>query len=114
MTDSILETVKEFCNASSTQVFDAQILLYINSELNDLDMTGIAKNLVVSSSEETWADLITDIEKFESVKMLICLRVKLLWDPPQSSAVMESMKNQADKLEWKLQALRDRYYVEEE
>lgn len=44
----------------------------------------------------------------EAVKSYVALKVKLLFDPPQSSTVMEAVKNQISELEWRLYVMCDK------
>lgn len=112
MNDSILETIKELLNADGANVFDNQLIIFINGVINEASMVGLFKDSIVITRDTTWEELIPDVEDFESIKLYIYYKVKLQWDPPQSSSVAESMKSQAEKLEWMLQANRDRYYVD--
>ena len=43
-----------------------------------------------------------DVVKMEAVKTFVYLKVKLIFDPPVSSAVMESVKNLISELEFRL------------
>ena len=38
----------------------------------------------------------------------MALKVRLLFDPPQSSSVMDAIKSQISELEWRLYALCDK------
>ncbi len=48
------------------------------------------------------------IDRIEAVKSYTALKVKMLFDPPQSSSTMEATKNLISELEWRLYAECDR------
>lgn len=104
--DSILETVKNLIGvASECADFDTNIMVHINSAIMTLRQIGIGpKNgFSVRDSSSTWTDYIDDINLYESVKDYIYLKVKIVFDPPTSSYVLEAMKEQIKELEWRLQ-----------
>lgn len=70
--------------------------------LNQLGI-GPANGFSISDKFATWTDFLPeDNENFEAVKTYIHLKVKLIFDPPMSSVVMEAMKQMISELEWRL------------
>lgn len=103
--DSILTSVKKMLGIEEEyEHFDADIIMHINSVLMILNQIGVGPSDGFSISDKTakWSDFIQDSRKLESVKSYVYLKVKLLFDPPQSSAVMESMNRMISELEWRL------------
>lgn len=103
--DSILTSVKKMLGIDEEyEHFDADIIMHINSVLMILNQIGVGPSDGFSISDKTakWSDFIPDSRKLESVKSYVYLKVKLLFDPPQSSAVMESMNRMISELEWRL------------
>ena len=49
-----------------------------------------------------WTDFIKDNSKMEAVKSYMYLKVKLLFDHPLSSAVIESTNRMISEYEWRL------------
>ena len=49
-----------------------------------------------------WDEFIDDEQCLEAVKSYMHLKVKMLFDPPLSSAVMEATKQMINELEWRL------------
>lgn len=47
------------------------------------------------------------IKNFQSVKTYVYMKVKLIFDPPLSSAVLESMNRTISELEWRLNVAAD-------
>lgn len=105
MTDSILETTKKLMGiADGYTAFDTDIIVFINSALMVLQQLGVGpkEGLVVTDSSQTWSDLNPDGIMQESIKQYIYLSVKMVFDPPASSFVMDAMKQKKEELEWRL------------
>lgn len=104
MNDSILTTIKKLLGiAEDDTSFDTDVIININMALNVLLQLGVGpKNgFSITGNTETWSDYINDMSKLEMVKTYIYLKVKLIFDPPQSSRVIESIENQIKELEWR-------------
>jgi len=103
--DSILESIKKPLGLTfDDHAFDADVIMNINSAFTSLNLLGIgpADGFSISDASSTWVDFLGTSKKLESVKSYIYLKVKLIFDPPTSSFVLESVKNQITELEWKL------------
>lgn len=103
---SILTSIKKMLGITEEyEHFDADIIMHINTVFADLHLLGVGpKNaFFIEDASATWDQFIPDNDpKFNSVKTYIYQRVRLLFDPPASSAVMDSMQRQIDKFEWSL------------
>lgn len=105
MDESILYTIKKLLGiAEDYNVFDMDLIVHINSVLLILQQLGVGpKNgFMITSGSETWSDLCINEENLEAVKSYVHIKVKLLFDPPDSSFVLDSYKNLASELEWRL------------
>jgi hypothetical protein len=103
--ESILTSIKKLLGISEEYVhFDNDIIILINTVLSDLNAIGVgpSNGFSITGDVETWDNLVSDDEKLNNVKTYVFLRVKLLFDPPTQSSVLESYQRQADKLEWLL------------
>lgn len=103
--ESILTSIKKLLGITEDyEHFDADIIMHINSVFMILNQLGVGPPNGFSISDETatWSDYLQDGKNLESVKSYIHLKVKLLFDPPLSSAVMEAMKQIISELEWRL------------
>lgn len=103
--DSILTTIKQHVGVvAEYEHFDAEIIDHINSVFADLWQMGVGPSEVFMIEDDipTWEDFLKGSDKLNAVKSYMKLRVKLLFDPPTSPAVMESMKREIDKWEWRL------------
>ena len=69
--------------------------------LNQLGV-GPKEGFSISDKEDLWEDYITEGLNLEAVKTYVFLRVRLIFDPPQSSAVIEAINRTISELEWRL------------
>lgn len=107
MNDSILSTIRKLCTSfgDADETLDTDLLVQINTIINRLYQIGIIKKrgFIIEDESTLWSELFDSLEDANNkamVKSYIELRVKLLFDPPQSSTVMESMKQQIKEFEW--------------
>ena len=86
--------------------FDADIIMHINSVLMILTQLGVGptEGFVIEDDTSTWADFSPQINaaQLNAVKSYVYMKVKLMFDPPLSSSVIESMNRQISELEWRL------------
>jgi hypothetical protein len=112
MEDSILVTIKKMLGIDRDYtVFDTDILVHINTALMTLNQMGVGDGdpFFVTTGTETWSDFLPNINELEMVKTYIYLRVKILFDPPSSSAVLEAYNNQIKEFEWRLYVACEKY-----
>lgn len=106
--ESILQSIKKLIGITEDYThFDADIIIYINSVFMILNQLGIGlpNGFSISDDISTWTDYLPEDNKnFEAVKTYMYLKIKLIFDPPMSSAVMEAMKQMISELEWRLNA----------
>lgn len=105
-TESILTSIKQMLGPSAEQThFDPDIIMHINSAMLDLTQIGIGpwEGFTIDSDEAVWSDFISDRKDYEAVKTYVYLNVKLVFDPPASSTIVEAYQRQADKILWRLQ-----------
>jgi hypothetical protein len=83
--------------------------MHINSVLSILTQIGVgpSEGFSIKDKNNVWEDFITEDSKLELVKSYIYMKVKLLFDPPLSSAVIESTNRMISELEWRIQVAAD-------
>lgn len=104
--DSILLSIKKGLGLSpEIKDFDPDVIMAINtafSTLNQLGTFDFDDDLIpISGEDQLWSQIMPD-GNFEMIKTFIFLRTKLLFDPPQSSFVLSSYKEQLNELEWRI------------
>lgn len=103
--DSILTSIKKMIGIEeSYEHFDPDIIMHINSAFMILTQLGVgpAEGFFIEDETSVWSDFLPTTPKLESVKTYIHLRVRLLFDPPSSSALIESINRTISELEWRL------------
>jgi len=105
--ESILLTVKKMLglNPDYEDEYDTDIIVFINSALMILNQLGVGPDsaFMLTDGKETWQDFLGDDNgKLESVKSYVYLKVKLVFDPPANSFVVNSIEKHIDELEWRL------------
>ena len=111
ITESILTSIKKLLGIDENYThFDADIVMYINSVFSILTQMGVGpKNgFSISGKDETWGEFLPmEQSVFPMVRSYVYLKVRLLFDPPVSSAAMEAMNRQISEFEWRLYVAAD-------
>lgn len=105
MEESILTSIKKILGITEEyEQFDADIIMHINSVFMILQQLGVGpkEGFTITDKSTTWGDYLLNGTQYESVKSYIGLKVRLLFDPPLSSTVMECMKQMISEMEWRL------------
>ncbi len=105
MEESILTSIKKLLGISAEyQVFDMDIIMHINTVFVILNQLGVGplEGFKIEDDLATWNMFTNDVNSLESIRTYIYLKVKLLFDPPLNSAVLESIKQTINELEWRL------------
>lgn len=109
--ESILSSIKKLLGIDEEYThFDEDIIMHINSVMMILNQLGVGPNegFSISDSSATWSDFLgEDLQNFQSVKSFVYLKVRLLFDPPSSSAAIESMNRMIGEYEWRLNVASD-------
>lgn len=103
--DSILTSVKKLIGIDEyDEHFDPDIIMLINTTLSTLNQLGVGPTAGFSIVDEIsiWDDFTQDVIIAGLIKSYIYLKVKLIFDPPQSSAVIEAMNRSIAELEFRL------------
>lgn len=106
--DSILNSVKKLIGPDYDYgPFDRDLIMHINSAFMILNQIGLGpqKPYRISGSDQVWTDFMSDIENYQSVIDYVYLRCRLIFDPPSSSFVLSSLKEQQQELEWRLNVM---------
>lgn len=106
ITESILTSIKKLLGIDENYThFDADIIMHINSVFSILTQMGVgpANGFSITGKDEKWEEFISDKKnEFSIVKSYVYQKVRLLFDPPLSSAAIESINRQISEFEWRL------------
>ena len=103
--ESILTSIKKLLGiAEDYEAFDTDIMIHINSVFMILTQLGVgpAKGFRITGVYETWEEFVSDGIVADAVKTYVYLKVRLLFDPPTSSAVMDAINRSISEYEWRL------------
>lgn len=104
MTNSILLTVKKMLGiAEEYKAFDLDIIININSVFLTLNQLGVGPIVPfqITDEEQTWEDFQPE-NLIPGVQTYVYLKTRLLFDPPTNSFLVETLRKQAEELEWRM------------
>lgn len=107
MDDSILLTIKKLLGIGSDyDGFDIDLITHINSIFLTLNQLAVGPENVfcINSEKEKWKDFSIDTDIIGMVKTYIYIKVRIIFDPPASSFVLDAMNRIASEFEWRLNA----------
>ena len=106
MFNDVLTDVKQMVGASIyDDSFDANIVIAINSALavlSDIGISEVDDVRINIGDTKTWDELLKGRTDIEYIKSYIHLKVKMLFDPPSSSALLDAYNRQIEEFEWRL------------
>lgn len=105
--ESILTSIKKLLGITEDYThFDVDIMMHINSAFSILSQIGVGpvSGFTISDKNSKWSDFATvaNISNIENVKMYVYLKTRLMFDPPSSGFVTDSINKTIDELEWRL------------
>ncbi len=132
MAESILTSVKKVVGITELDTsFDPDIIMHTNTVFSVLNQLGVGPvdGFMIEDVEPTWDDFLNvrQVGQLQSdgsviytdqqlsavnkllnmVKSYVYLRVRLMFDPPQTSFVIESQNKQIEQLEVRISILRE-------
>ena len=105
MDGSILADVRSACNLESTDTaFDKQLIPLINTQIMMAHQFGVGRSgFKITGLTETWGEWLGGMgNELLAIKTWLGYSVMLLFDPPDSSAVLKAYQEQILKMEWML------------
>lgn len=110
MEASILTSTKKMLGIDADYtVFDLDIITHINSVFSILTQLGVgpAEGFMIEDDSTEWSDFIVDDLQYNTVKTYVFLRVRMLFDTPETSYLLDAMEKQIAELEWRLNVHRE-------
>ena len=102
--ESILTSIKKLLGIMSDYTnFDDDIIIHINTAFAMLNQLGVGPEggFVIVDANSRWEDYTTE-KNLNMVKTYIYLKVRLLFDPPTSTALIESINRTLSEIEWRI------------
>lgn len=103
--DSILTSIKKLLGiAEEYTQFDMDIIKHINTVFMILTQIGVGppEGFSITGADETWDKFLSGSTNLEGVKTYVYMKVQLMFDPPTSSAKLDSANRVINELEWRL------------
>lgn len=103
--ESILNSIKKMLGPDAEyDHFDPDIIMHINTVFMVLQQLGVGpeEGFFIEDDTATWADYLADPTKLQMVKTYIYLKVRLVFDPPTSSTVMNAINQLIAEYEFRL------------
>lgn len=104
--DSILTSIKKMLGIVEEYThFDTDLVMHINSVFVILHQLGVGPSagFSITGAGETWSAFLPTGSNLELVKSYMQQKVRLLFDPPLQSSVLDAMKRNIDEFEFRLQ-----------
>lgn len=106
MDESILKSIKDLLGIpEEDKAFDQDVLININAIFSTLYQigVGIEGHKFIVDDTNTWADTFSDYEDLiDFIKLYTYMKVRLVFDPPTNSSILEALKSQISELEWRI------------
>ncbi len=103
--ESILTSIKKLLGIAEEDTnFDQDLIMHINSVFMILTQLGVgpSKGFAIKDENDIWSDFIPEQSSLEAVKSYVYMKVRLMFDPPLSSAVADAINRNISELEWRL------------
>ncbi len=110
MENSILNSTKKILGIDPLYTpFDLDIITHINAVFSVLNQLGVGPEDGFFITDETalWTQFLIPQKELNLVKTYMYLRVRVLFDPPGTSYLIEAMNNQLREYEWRLSTFRE-------
>ena len=109
--ESILTSIKKLLGLNADdKSFDADIIIHINSAFATLNQLGVGKKsgFAISDDSATWESIFgSNLTLNGFIRTYVYLKVRLIFDPPTSSFVVESIKQSISEYEWRINSAVD-------
>lgn len=113
--DSILGSIKKTLGiASDDKTFDPDLILHINSAFATMHQLGVGPDepFEIHDSTSEWSDFIEDKIALNSIRSLMYIKVKLLFDPPSTTTMFNALEAKEKEFEWRLMVAAEDNYGE--
>lgn len=110
MSDSILTSTKKILGlADDYTAFDLDIISHINTVFSTLNQLGIGpeEGFMIEDKVATWDAFLGADKRLNSVKQYVYLRVRVIFDPPDTSYLVAAFEKQIEELGWRLNVVRE-------
>lgn len=108
--DSILDSTKKVLGMGADYTaFDTDVTMHINMVFATLNQLGVGPTIgfAIEDATATWGDFLGTNLAFNMVKTYTYLKIKMVFDPPQTHFTIQAMRDQITELETRIQIVRE-------
>jgi hypothetical protein len=105
MIDSILTSTKKILGIGEDYTaFDEDIITHINSTFSIVHQMGIGPEdgYMITDAEDVWDDIDIHQSQLNLLRTYVFLKVRILFDPPATSYLIEATNKQIQEYEYRL------------
>lgn len=106
MEESILMTIKSMLGISDEDTaFDNDVLVNINAVFSTLYQIGVGSetHYFIIDKDSTWEDVFSEEKDLvDFIKLYVYMKVRVVFDPPTNSSIMEALKSQIQEIEYRI------------
>lgn len=104
--ESILTSIKKLLTINEDCLdFDTDIIMHINTVFSGLKQMGAGpkEGFTIKDKYALWTDYIPKTnQNLEMIKTYVYLKVRLIFDPPTISSLLESLQKMVEEYEWRI------------
>ena len=107
---SILDYVKKLLGIQKDYThFDPDVIYGINAAFAVLTQLGVGpeEGFMINDDSAKWVDFVSDTFRLSLIKPYVYLKTRLLFDPPTSTSLIESINKTISEYEWRLYVASD-------
>lgn len=106
LTNSIMLTVKKMLGiAEEYHAFDLDVITNINAVFLTLNQLGVGPRypFSITGPETQWEDFLglEQNQILQGIQTYMYMRVRMMFDPPTNSFLVDSMRKQIEEMEWR-------------
>ena len=110
MEASILKSTKKILGLDQEYTaFDLDVITHINAAFSILDQLGVGPlgGFSIEDDQTEWIEYPVPPNQLHLIKTYIYLKVRLLFDPPSTSFLINAYEEQLKEYEWRLNVMRE-------
>lgn len=85
--------------------YNPDLIMFINSAFSTLAQLGVGpeKPFRIEDESAEWTDF--DYQDIEAVKEWVYIKVRVIFDPPQNSSILNALDDRRRELEWRMNVM---------
>jgi hypothetical protein len=110
MEESILTSTKKILGLDQDYTaFDLDIITHINAAFTILNQLGVGpeEGFYIQDEDDLWSEFLVPSNQLQLVKTYVFLKVRILFDPPATSFLIQAATDQIREYEWRLNVFRE-------